>query len=305
LGGRIADHLRHTTDHSVRLSTRRDARDRPAWSRAFDVVQGDLAGGSAGDLEPWLADIDVIVHLAALNAGECAADPLLAIDVNIGGTQRLVTAAVAAGVRRFVYMSTAHVYGAPLAGRLDETMPTRPRHPYARSHRAAEDITLGTEEIDGTVLRLSNAVGAPMSVDADCWMLVANDLCRMATTKGSLVLRGDGSDTRDFVPIADVATAVAHVLADPTAFANGLFNLGGGSATSTGQLADRIADLVAANGAPRPEIIRGAAASPRGARLDFCIDRIRATGFIPDHDLDSALSETLHFCREHFAGETA
>jgi len=302
LGGRVADHLARHTAHTVRLSSRRAAAAWPEWAREFEVV----TAGLDGDLGPVLDGMDAVVHLAALNAGACAADPMAAIDVNVGGTLRLIAAAAKAGVSHVVYISTAHVYGAPLVGRLDETMPSRPRHPYAWTHRAAEDIVLASDGVAGTVLRLSNAVGAPMDGGADCWMLVANDLCRMAAGGGPLVLRGDGSEARNFIPIADAATAIDHALSDPSRFAGGLYNLGGDATTTIGQLAERIAGLAATDGGQRPEIAYGtSAAMPNNGSLDFRVDKLRAAGFSPAGNMDAALVETLHFCRQHFADPAA
>ena len=116
--------------------------------------------------------MDAIVHLAAMNEMDCARDPAAALEVNTALTLRLLNAAVAAGVRRFVYLSTAHVYGAPLRGHIDERALPRPVHPYAITHRAAEDFVLAAFDagrIEGVVLRLSNGVGAPAHAAVDRW----------------------------------------------------------------------------------------------------------------------------------------
>src|SRR5207245_1641136 len=105
---------------------------------------------------------------------------------------KLTDAAKRAGVRRVVYVSTAHVYGAPLAGVITEASCAVSLHPYATSHRAAEDVVRAAHErktIEGVVIRLSNAYGAPVSEDANCWTLLVNDLCRQAARTKTMVLR--------------------------------------------------------------------------------------------------------------------
>jgi UDP-glucose 4-epimerase len=109
-------------------------------------------------------------------------------------------------------MSTTHVYG-PQVGRLEETTLPAPRHPYATSHRAAEDAVLAASgNFTAMVLRLSNGFGAPTHAQANCWTLLVNDLCRQAVTDCTLRLRSAGLQHRDFIPLADVTRIVDHML---------------------------------------------------------------------------------------------
>ena len=224
LGGRIADGLRGR--HDLRLTTRRPMAHRPVWADEFDVVTLNFPNG---DFERVCHMASAVVHLAALNAADCAADPGLAIEININGTRRLVEAAKRAGIARFIYISTAHVYGAPLVGDIHEELVTRPAHPYGWTHRAAEDIVLAAGGLETAVLRLSNIIGPPMDANANCWTLVANDLCRQAVMRKELVLRGTGLEQRDFIAMDDVVRCVAFLLSLPQgAWGDGRYNLGGG-----------------------------------------------------------------------------
>src|SRR5690349_14735169 len=63
---------------------------------------------------------DVFIHLAGMNENDCIKYPLKAIDVNIAGTLNWLEAAYTSRINRFVYFSTAHVYGKPLNGYYDE-----------------------------------------------------------------------------------------------------------------------------------------------------------------------------------------
>jgi UDP-glucose 4-epimerase len=78
------------------------------------------------------------------------------------------------GVTKFVYFSTAHVYGSPLQGLIDENSTPRPMHDYAITHRLAEDYVLqanSDKDITGSILRLTNSVGSPLNSKENCWML--------------------------------------------------------------------------------------------------------------------------------------
>ena len=96
----------------------------------LEFVVGDLVDAP---LTEATRDVDVVVHLAALlheNAGDYER-------VNVEGTRRLLDAAIASGVRRFVFASSIAVYGPGKGEMIDETTPPAPDTPYARSKRNA------------------------------------------------------------------------------------------------------------------------------------------------------------------------
>lgn len=300
MGGRFAQQL-GADGFDVSVSTRRPPGVWPAWTAGVRVCRFDLANGDG--LDAALEGVDTVIHLAAMNSTECAEDPEQAVRTNVGGTLRLARAAANAGARRLIYISTIHVYGSPLIGRLDEQTLPRPTHPYSWTHRAAEDIVLGARGLRGIVLRVSNAVGAPRDTAANCWMLITNDLCREAVVEGTLTLRGSGRDARDFLPLPDVIDATRHVAElDDAGLGERLFNVGAGATCTTRQIAERIA--VACDGVigRRPTLSFDEAAgvgTPPG--FDFRIDRLAATGFSPANRLDAALEEILQFCTDQFS----
>ncbi len=296
LGGRIATHLA-AAGHPIRLLTRNPGRPRPPWSRGFEVAGSDLANPAL--LEAAFEGISVVVHLAGMNARECAADPAAAERVNVGGTEAVMRATKAAGVARIVYFSTSHVYAAPLAGSFDETSPLLNSHPYAASHARAEAIVRARP---GTVVfRPSNGIGSPMDAAADCWMLITNDLCRQAIENGRLALRGTGHDRRDFIPIAEICRAVSHVLALPTdALGDGLFNLASGRSLSTLDLARLIAVRTRVLLGVEPSITHAPDDGVRLADVKFSTGRFAATGFVLAPDLAREIDATLAFCRDTF-----
>jgi UDP-glucose 4-epimerase len=297
LGGRIALHL---AGHGlkVRLTSRRA--ETPSWAAGMELVSADFS--TENDFSALCRDVDGVVHLAARNAAQCADDPELAIRVNVTGTRKLIDAAGSAAVRRFIYVSTAHVYGAPLAGVLDEDSVPRPAHPYSETHLAAEDIVLAGEGPECIVLRLSNAFGAPADAKADCWMLAAGDLCRQAATGKGLTLRGNGLDVRDFVPVVDICRAVEHFLDfDVETTTNRVFNVGGGESMTMLALAQRIAGRAEAVLGDRPEIRhKEPAPGEEALRLDYRIDRLLGTGFTLAGNIDDEIDATLKFCRQAF-----
>ena len=229
VGGRIAEYLSRDNALFLSIGTRRDEIVVRDWIENGDVVQMDLA--SKNSLEDACAGVRHVIHLAGLNEIDSAKDPEKALAINGHGTLRLLRASEKAGVERFIYFSTAHVYGAPLEGRITEQTVPRPVHPYAITHRVAEDFVLAAHDsgsLTGIVLRLSNAFGAPNSPYANRWTLIVNDLCRQAVRSGRLTLRSSGLQKRDFITLEDVGKAVAHFLRlQRSECGDGLFNLGG------------------------------------------------------------------------------
>ena len=244
IGGRLCESLASSEGYSV-VSASRSNNYRPGT----DVNVAVIDWRSDESLRACCSGIDCIVHLAAMNASDCAVSPVAALEINTVATARLLQAAMDAGVRRFLYLSTAHVYGSPLSGRITEAKCPRPRHPYATSHRAAEDIVMAAScqgQIEGLVLRLSNAFGRPVSSRVDCWTLLFNDLCRQAVAGRGLVLRTSGLQRRDFITMYDVCRAIRHLLEVPWHNSgSGLFNVGGAWSPTVFEAATLVADRYA------------------------------------------------------------
>lgn len=303
VGGRVARFLAEHSDYRLKLGTRDADQVSPSWLRQGEITALDLLDDAS--LKNACKGVRHVVHFAALNEIDSAADPARALTVNGQGSLKLLQAAIAAGVERFIYFSTAHVYGAPLAGTLTEETLPRPQHPYAITHRTAEDFVLAARdkgEIQGIVLRLSNGFGAPERADVNRWTLLANDLCRQAVTTGKLVLRSSGVQLRDFVTLHDVARAVEHMLAlAPEKCADGLFNIGGESPMPIIEVAERIASRCEQVLGVRPAIERPAPLPGESSLpLDYRIDKLKATGFELQAKIDEEIDATLELCRNAF-----
>src|SRR2546423_14306040 len=94
LGGRIVRHLQAAGDFEIRGASR---------ASGFDLM-------SPKSVSSYCAEVDTVIHLAAVNEIQSAKSPELALRVNGLGTLNLLRASMESGVRRFIYFSTAHVY---------------------------------------------------------------------------------------------------------------------------------------------------------------------------------------------------
>lgn len=296
VGGRVSAHFaRELGPGRVRIGAR-DSSRRPAWTEGIEIVAADVRDLDA--LRSAMRDVDTVVHLAAVDENVSRDDPDLALEVNGRGTRLAVQAAAAEGVRRFVYVSTFHVYGPSAASPVTERTLPRPVHPYAISHHVAEDFVWGAAHdhgLEAVVVRLSNGFGYPMDDDVRRWTLVFNDLCLQAASSGRLVLRTPGLQERDFVALGDVAGAIAHLLALPAgALDDGLFNVGSGRSLSIRGVAELVAARFRATRGR--EVIVEAPEPPAGPPPEpvrFDVGKLEATGFRPRTDWDGEIDGTL------------
>jgi UDP-glucose 4-epimerase len=251
----------------------------------------------------YCQDVDTVIHLAALNEIQSLETPDEALRVNGIGTLKLLLAAGESGVKRFIYFSTAHVYGSPLAGQISEESLPRPVHPYAIAHHVAEDFVLSyhdQQRLRGLVLRLSNGFGAPADPGIDRWTLLTNDLCKQAVTEKTLTLKSPGLQYRDFITISDVSRAVSHFLALEN-WDDGLFNVGGGQSLRIYDVAVRISERCQRLFGYTPEIKRPAAPDgEKPARFGYSIEKLLNTGFQLESNFDDEIDATLTFCKKHF-----
>lgn len=211
VGGRLAQRLADK-GHSIILGSRNPVRAHD-WCSNATVATLDWECESS--LKEACRGVDAIIHTAGMNAQDCMSHPAAALQINGVNTARLIEAAVQAGVRRVLYLSTAHVYASPLAGQISETAWPRNLHPYATSHLAGENVVLQSAQrqgIDGVVLRLSNAFGAPAHRDVNCWMLLVNDLCRQAVETRQMRLMTSGAQQRNFIPLGSVCQFTERLL---------------------------------------------------------------------------------------------
>jgi UDP-glucose 4-epimerase len=237
VGGRLAVHFAQL-GHQIILGTRHPLTSTD-WLPQAEVAI--IAWDDIAALEWASCGVDVIIHAAGMNAQDCATDPLAALAFNGLATARLVAAASQASVKKFIYLSTGHVYASPLVGTITEEICPRNLHPYATSHLAGENAVLSASsrgEFQGIVLRLSNTFGAPMQKDVNCWMLLVNDLCRQAVETRKLVLQTSGLQQRDFIGLTEVCQVTERLVTGYTELklAN-IFNVGAGVSQSVLEMA--------------------------------------------------------------------
>jgi UDP-glucose 4-epimerase len=228
------------------------------------VVVDDLSAGDAKRLPPEVAfhrvDIrdtlalknifnegDVVVHLAALPRVQFSIDnPTLTHDVNVNGTLSVLEAAREKSVSRVVFAASSSAYGDQETLPLTVDMTPQPKSPYALHKYIGETYMKLWAElfgVDTVSLRFFNVYGPHLNPDGP-YALVIGLFLKLAKEGKSLTITGDGTQTRDFTHVQDVAEAVLKAGISPQALRGEVLNIGAGKQTSINRLAELIGGKV-------------------------------------------------------------
>lgn len=153
------------------------------------------------------ASLDLIIHTATANE-IVSRDAPAGLRLGVVGTQRLLDAAVAAGVPRLLFFSTLQVYGTELDGEIDEDTPVRCQSAYGLNHWLGEQLCALTVERHGMAIcavRPANVYGVPDSALTDRRTLVPQCFVQEALARNRIVLRSSGLQPRNFVSTDAVA----------------------------------------------------------------------------------------------------
>ncbi|OKH22080.1 NAD-dependent epimerase/dehydratase family protein [Chroogloeocystis siderophila] len=174
-----------------------------------------------------LQGVEAIVHMAELSndpTGQLA--PHITYEINHKGSVRLAELAKAAGVRRFVYMSSCSVYGVATGVDVTEESPVNPQTAYAECKTLVErDVqALADDNFSPTFMRNATAFGASPRMRFD---IVLNNLAGLAWTTNEIKMTSDGTPWRPLVHALDICQAIICALEAPRDIVhNQIFNVG-------------------------------------------------------------------------------
>jgi UDP-glucose 4-epimerase len=194
------------------------------------------------NLDLAMRDCDAVIHLAAVaDVSHVLADPVLAEEVNTRGTLQVLEAACRAKVGRVVYGSTTWAYSDCPEQEVDEeTAIPAPRHLYTATKLAGETYCAGYSELydlDSTILRF----GIPYGPRARAAGVVAK-FTDLSFEGKALTIAGDGSTTRSFIYVEDLADGIVASLAPQAA--GRTYNLSGDEITTILEIAERVQENV-------------------------------------------------------------
>jgi UDP-glucose 4-epimerase len=252
--------------------------------KAARFVRGEITDRSlTGKL---VSDIDAVIHLAAIVDHEtCLRSPALAHQVNVSGTQVLLEEARRHDVHRFVYASSAAVYGHASQLPIKEDSALAPISPYGVSKARAERhcIEYATNYGMSVIcLRFFNVFGPRQT--ARQYSGVITEFMKNLRGGKPPVIHGDGLQTRDFVNVQDIVDAI--LLAIDSETAEGVFNVATGIETTIEDLALKLISIASHNwkpthAPPREGDIRRSVGDISKAKMEL--------GYFPRTDLDGNL----------------
>jgi dTDP-glucose 4,6-dehydratase len=262
-----------------------------ADDEAYGFVHADIADAAA--VAGAMEGVEVVVNFAAeSHVDRSILDPADFIRTDVVGTAVLLDAARAAGVRRFVQVSTDEVYGSIPAGAFRETDPISPSSPYSASKAGGDLQVLAwhrTFGLDAVITRGSNTFGPRQYPEKLIPLFVTN-----ALDGEPLPVYGDGMQVRDWIHVDDHCTGIWTAM--ERGEAGEVYNVGGGNEEPNMAITRRVLALTGRD----ESLIRHVADRP-GHDRRYALDttRLRALGWEPARPFDEALAATVAWYAEH------
>ena len=208
-----------------------------AGSARFRFVHGDIRDSAL--LDQLMPEVDSVVHFAAeSHVDRSVRDASIFVETNVLGTQRMLDAALRAGGKRFVHVSTDEVYGSITEGSWEETRPLEPNSPYSAS-KAGSDLLarsyFRTHGLNVSITRCSNNYGPYHFPEKVIPLFVTNLI-----DDKHVPLYGEGNNIRDWLHVDDHCRGIALVLTRGRA--GEVYNIGGGTELTNRALTQLLLD---------------------------------------------------------------
>jgi len=289
LGAALANRLTRE-GHQVRGLDDLSTGDLQALGPDVHFTRGDV--NDRPKLWSLLQDVDCVYHLAArVIVPESLLYPREYNTVNVGGTVTLMEAMRDVGVRRVVFISSGTIYGNQKTQPLRESNRPNPRSPYAVSKLSAEYYirTIGSLwQIETVCLRVFNAYGPNQRLPLTNAPVIPYCL-RQAIDNGTIVIHGDGGQTRDYVYIDDVVDAMRKAATTPN-INRLIINVGSGEDTSVNDVVKKVLEVTG----KKPQIVQNKThdSGPSRMRADIALAKEKLD-FTPKFNLEQGLREAI------------
>jgi dTDP-glucose 4,6-dehydratase len=259
----------------------------------YSFIHGDICDATLVDRTIREYRVEAIVNFAAeTHVDRSIIEPAGFIKTDVVGTGVLLEAARAAGIGRFLQVSTDEVYGDVGSGHSLETDRLAPRSPYAASKAAGELLAtsyFATYGFPLLITRGSNTYGPNQYPEKFIPLFVTNALEDLP-----LPLYGDGLQRRDWIHVEDHCEAIAWVLRH--GLPGEVYNIGGGQEQANMQIAEKI---LAVLGKPA-SLIRHVSDRPgHDRRYALNCEKLRRLGWQPGRQLDDGLKATVLWYRDN------
>lgn len=262
----------------------------PSGNERLEVIEGNIL--DQGRVTYSMRGCDAIVHLAAVASVQASIDnPEMTHSVNFDGTLRILEEARRTGVKRFLFASSAAVYGDASTGAISENNAVSPITPYAVDKLSCEYYLKHYAKAFGlafTAFRFFNVYG-PRQHPSSPYSGVISIYSSNAMAGKNLLVYGDGKQTRDFVFVKDVARLLADSL-DNKEICEKIVNVGTGTSVS-------LLDMIGVIGNVLEKPIHFEHFPPRQGDIRHSLAKVELlqalAGNVPGTSLLEGLRETL------------
>ena len=204
------------------------------------IIDGDITNFE--EVSNAIKDQDVVIHLAAkISVEESVKNPSETFRINVDGTKNVLLACDTNKVKKLIVASSSAVYGeGEPEKKLTENSNINPISPYGESKSIMEQEIkefISTHDINCIILRFFNIFGVGQSSE---YAGVITKFIKKIRDNESLVIFGDGTQTRDFVAIQDVVEAIQNAMLSEK---SGIYNIASGKSVTIKELAEFMISL--------------------------------------------------------------
>lgn len=293
IGSHIAEHFNGKAEIRVLDNLRSGYRKN---LDGFDVefIEGDIRDRAA--VAKAMQGVDYVFHLAALvSVPESMFKMQECVDINVNGLLVVLEEAAKAGVKKLCFSTSAAIYGDnPVVPKI-ETMFPEPKSPYAITKLDGEyycNIFTQEGKLQTACLRYFNVFG-PRQDPKSAYAAAIPIFTEKAVTNGDITIFGDGEQTRDFIYVKDIVAA--NVFMAMHNF-TGVRNIAYGKRITINELVKQIINVTGSKSKvihlpERPGDVKHSMAG---------IEKLKATGFVPEYTFEKGMEKTIRFFQEKF-----
>jgi len=257
----------------------------------FDVefIRGDVRDRET--VRRAVQGVDYVFHLAALiSVPESMIKIAECVDINVNGLLTVLEEAAAAGVKKLCFSTSAAIYGDNPEVPKRETMFPEPKSPYAITKLDGEyycNMFTQMGRLQTACLRYFNVFG-PRQDPRSAYAAAVPIFTAKAVAGEPLTIYGDGEQTRDFIYVKDIVAANVFMA---THDFTGVYNIAYGGRITINDLVKLIKEVTRS----QSEVVHLPERAGDVKHSMAAIDKLKATGFVPQFDFDTGMKATVEF----------
>jgi UDP-glucose 4-epimerase len=267
-------------------------------SNAKNIEVRRIDWGNENSMIEACKDIDVVIHAAGMNFEDCEKNPLLANQFNGDTTNMLIKSAISQNVKKFIYISTVHVYATPLVGIFNDESIPKANHIYATSHLMGENhlkVANNQNQISCKILRVANTFGEPVNKNANDRRTFIDSICFSAIKEKSITINSFAGTKRDFIPVSFAVNQIANVIENYSAINQEIVNIASGKSRSLETIANKVVSkLSEIKGSKKLPAIKYLAGTGTGQELTISNTQKNLIESLSEEEFDRGISDLLN-----------